>query len=109
MEEIKSTLENERTRLQSQLRDTERDQMQGDNQLQALQQEMENLQATNIRHQQEEKELMARLSNESDERERLQQELHQQKKKVFINVNAIIEQNELKILFLKRLQNWKAV
>lgn len=83
MEEIKTTLESERSRLQNQLRDVERDQMQGDNQIQSLMKDVQALQSDNTRLQAEEKELMARLSNESDERERIQQELHQQKKKVF--------------------------
>lgn len=82
MEEIKLALESEKSRLQNQLRDTERDQMQGDNQIQSLTKELQSLQSNNTRLQAEEKELMARLSNESDERERVQQELHQQKKKV---------------------------
>lgn len=82
MEEIKATLENERSRLQNQLRDIERDQMQGDNQIQNLAKELQTLQSVNTRLQSEEKELMARLSNESDERERVQQELHKEKKKV---------------------------
>lgn len=82
MEEIKSTLEGERARLQTQLRESEREQMQGDNQVQSLGKEMQALQSDNTRLQAEEKELLARLSNEADERERVQQELHQQKKKV---------------------------
>lgn len=99
MEEVKLTLENERTRLSTLLRDAERDQMQGDNQLQSLQQELQSMQAANIRHQGEEKELAARLSNESDERERLQQELHQQKKKVSVLYLKTENQFDIVLIF----------
>lgn len=75
-------MENERSRLQNQLRDAEKDQMQGDNQLQSLTKEIQALQSMNTRLQAEEKDLMARLSNEGDERERVQQELHKEKKKL---------------------------
>jgi rootletin len=70
----------ERTRLQAQVRDLERQQLQVSHQLQSSQEELQRSQANNSQKNAEEKELQARIATEIEERERAQQELHQLKK-----------------------------
>lgn len=82
MEDAKTGLEVERTRLQAQVRDLERQQLQTSHQLQSVHEELQRSHASNAQIQNEEKELQARLSTETEERERAQQELHQLKKQV---------------------------
>lgn len=58
--------------------------MQLQQQLKTTQEELDKSQNTNNQAQNAEKELQARLSNEQEERERLQLQLHQMKKQVRI-------------------------
>lgn len=69
------------------MRDVEKDQVQSEHKVQSLQEELQRTQASNTQQQAEEKELQARLLNETDERERTQQELHQLRKQVFENTH----------------------
>lgn len=80
LEDAKTGLEAERTRLQAQIRDLERQQLQTSHLLQSTQEELQRSHATSAQIQNEEKELQARLTTEIEERERAQQELHQLKK-----------------------------
>lgn len=80
LEETKLSLDNDRTKLQNQLRDSEKDQLQVEHTLQSLQDQLQRAQLASSQQQAEEKDLQARLHNESEERERCQQELHQLKK-----------------------------
>lgn len=86
MEDSKTGLDGERTRLQGQIRDLERQQLQMSHQLQNTQEELQRSHATSTQMQNEEKELQARLASESEERERTQQELHQLKKQAGYSV-----------------------
>jgi rootletin len=79
----------ERTRLQAQVRDLERQQLQVSHQLQSAQEELQRSQANNSQKNAEEKELQARLATEIEERERAQQELHQLKKQASCLVSQI--------------------
>lgn len=72
----------ERTRLQAQVRDMERDALQLQQQLRFTQDELQKCHENNAQAQNEEKELQARLANEIEERERIQLQLHQVKKQV---------------------------
>jgi septal ring factor EnvC (AmiA/AmiB activator) len=82
LEDAKAGLELERTRLQTQVRDLERQQLETSHQLQSAQEELQRSHAATAQIQNEEKELQARLITETEERERAQQELHQLKKQV---------------------------
>jgi regulator of replication initiation timing len=82
LEDAKTGLEVERARLQAQVRDLERQQLQTSHQLQSAHEELQRSHATSAQIQSEEKELQARLTTEIEERERAQQELHQLKKQV---------------------------
>lgn len=82
LEETKLSLDNDRAKLQNQLRDSEKDQLQVEHNLQSLQEQLQRAQVATSQQQAEEKDLQARLLNESEERERCQQELHQLKKQV---------------------------
>lgn len=75
-------MENERTRLQNQIRDVEKEQMVTEHKAQSLQDDLQRAQAAGTQQQAEEKELQARLLNEVEERERSHQEVHQLKKQV---------------------------
>lgn len=82
LEESKGSLENDRTRITTLLKETQ-------NNMTKLTQEHQSAQASIQKMQQNagqkdvlETELQARLSNENEERERVQQELHQLKKQV---------------------------
>lgn len=76
------TIEAERSRLQAQLRDMERELLQLQKQLCFTQDELQKSHENNAQAQSDEKELQARLTNETEERERLQLQLHQLKKQV---------------------------
>ncbi|KAJ8974641.1 hypothetical protein NQ317_019876 [Molorchus minor] len=82
LEDLKASLENERTRLQNQTRDLEKEQLQTEHKVQSLQEELQRTQAAGSQQQAEEKELQARLLNEVEERERAHQEVHQLRKQM---------------------------
>lgn len=82
MEDTRTRLEAERSSLQNQLREQERQNLQTTQQLQALQEDLGRAQNASSTLQSEDKERQARLSSEIEERERAQQELHQLKKQV---------------------------
>jgi len=82
LEDTKATMDVERTRLQAQVRDMERDALQLQQQLRFTQDELQKCHENNAQAQNEEKELQARLANEIEERERIQLQLHQVKKQV---------------------------
>ncbi|XP_072755819.1 uncharacterized protein Root [Anoplolepis gracilipes] len=82
LEDAKATMDVERTRLQAQVRDLEREALQLQQQLRFTQDELQKCHENNSQAQNEEKELQARLANEIEERERIQLQLHQVKKQV---------------------------
>ncbi|XP_024946085.1 rootletin isoform X3 [Cephus cinctus] len=82
LEDMKTAIDAERTRLQTQLREMERDAMQLQQQLRHSQDELQKSRSASSQAQNEERELQARLANETEERERLQLQLHQLKKQV---------------------------
>ncbi|XP_014470851.1 PREDICTED: centromere-associated protein E [Dinoponera quadriceps] len=82
LEDAKTTMDVERTRLQTQVRDMERDALQLQQQLRFTQDELQKCHENNAQAQNEEKELQSRLANETEERERIQLQLHQVKKQV---------------------------
>ncbi|XP_032664691.1 rootletin isoform X3 [Odontomachus brunneus] len=82
LEDAKTTIDVERTRLQTQVRDMERDVLQLQQQLRFTQDELQKCHENNAQAQNEEKELQSRLANETEERERIQLQLHQVKKQV---------------------------
>lgn len=82
LEDLKISLESERNRLQSQLRDVEKDQLGAEHQIETIKQEIQRCQAANLQQQAEEKELQSKYMNEVEERERSHQEVHQLRKQV---------------------------
>jgi len=82
LEDAKATMDVERTRLQAQVRDMEREALQMQQQLRFTQDELQKCHENNAQAQNEEKELQARLANEIEERERIQLQLHQVRKQV---------------------------
>lgn len=82
MEDIKLSLEKERTVLQDHIKDAEQKLQQTEQNLQSLQEDLQKSQSSSTKQQAEEKELQARLLNEVEERERSHQEAHQLKKQV---------------------------
>ncbi|XP_077281306.1 ciliary rootlet coiled-coil, rootletin isoform X2 [Temnothorax americanus] len=89
LEDTKATMDVERTRLQAQVRDMERDALQLQQQLRFTQDELQKCHENNAQAQNEEKELQARLANEIEERERIQLQLHQVKKQVIDLDNSL--------------------
>ncbi|XP_012540791.1 rootletin [Monomorium pharaonis] len=89
LEDAKTTMDVERTRLQAQVRDMEREAMQLQQQLRFTQDELQKCHENNAQAQNEEKELQARLANEIEERERIQLQLHQVKKQVIDLDNSL--------------------
>lgn len=79
---MKGSLDHDRARLQNQIRDLEKEQLQTEHKVQSFQEELQRAQAAGSQQQQEEKELQSRLLNEVEERERSHQELHQLRKQV---------------------------
>lgn len=75
-------MENERNRLQNQIRDLEKDQLETEHKAQSIHDQLQRSQAASSQQQVEEKELQARLLNEVEERERAHQEIHQLRKQV---------------------------
>lgn len=82
LEDLKISLENERTRLQNQLRDVEKDQLGAEHQIETIKQELQRKDAAILQQQAEEKELQSKYLNEVEERERSHQEVHQLRKQV---------------------------
>lgn len=72
----------ERTRLQTQVHDMERDALQLQHQLRFTQDELQKCHDNNAQAQNEKKELQAKLLNETEERERTQLQLHQMREQV---------------------------
>lgn len=79
---MKVNVDAERSRLQAQIRDMEKEILQLQKQLHFTQDELQKSHQSNAQAQNDEKELQARLTNETEERERLQLQLHQVKKQV---------------------------
>ncbi|XP_015432669.1 PREDICTED: LOW QUALITY PROTEIN: rootletin [Dufourea novaeangliae] len=90
LEDMKVTIDAERSRLQAQLRDMERETLQLQKQLRFTQDELQKSHESNAQAQSDEKELQARLTNETEERERLQLQLHQVKKQL-VDVDNSLE------------------
>lgn len=82
MENAKATIDVERTRLQTQVHDMERDALQLQHQLRFTQDELHKCHENNSQAQNEKKELQAKLLNETEERERMQLQLHQMREQV---------------------------
>ncbi|CAG9769436.1 unnamed protein product [Ceutorhynchus assimilis] len=82
LEEVKVSLEQERSRIQNQMRELEKEQLQTEHKVQSVQEELQRAQTAGTQQQQEEKELQARLLNEAEERERSHQEAHQLRKQM---------------------------
>lgn len=87
MDEIKVSLDNEKARLQNQMRDLEKEQLQTEHRASNLQDELQRAQTSGTQQQAEEKELQARLLNEVEERERAHQEIHNLRKQVRIDMS----------------------
>lgn len=93
LEDLKVALENERNRLQNQIRDLEKDQLQTEHKVQSIQEELQRSHAASAQQQAEEKDLQARLLNEVEERERSHQEVHQLRKQVCVVIEQILVLN----------------
>lgn len=108
---MKVTIDAERSRLQSQLRDMEQEMLQLQKQLRFTQDELQKSHQSNTQAQNDEKELQARLTNETEERERLQLQLHQVKKQV--NYKADYRNRDMCIFiqqqFVNSWETWKIV
>ncbi|ENN83060.1 hypothetical protein YQE_00578, partial [Dendroctonus ponderosae] len=102
LEEVKGSLDLDRARLQDQIRDLEKEQLQTEHKVQSFQEELQRAQAAGSQPQQEEKELQSRLLNEVEERERSHQELHQLRKQQYLLVH--LEDSRVKE---KRLEDQK--
>lgn len=89
LEDLRVALENERNRLQNQIRDLEKEQLQTEHKVQSIQEELQRSHSANAQQQAEEKDLQARLLNEVEERERSHQEVHQLRKQVCETLTAI--------------------
>lgn len=90
LEDIKLSIENEKNRLQNQIRDLEKEQLQSEHKAQSIYEELQRSQAAGTQQQAEEKELQARLLNEVEERERAHQEVHQLKKQVCTSYSLLL-------------------
>lgn len=82
LEEAKNSLENERTRLSTVLKETQNNLTKLTQEHQTTQNSLQKVQQNSGQKDVLEKELQSRLSNETEERERVQLELHQVKKQV---------------------------
>ncbi|XP_059488079.1 rootletin [Neocloeon triangulifer] len=82
LEDAKTGLDTERTRLQLQLRDVENAALITGQQLSAMKEEKQKLEAAYSQLTQVHSELSSRLTNETDEKERAQQEMHQLRKQM---------------------------
>ncbi|XP_055612940.1 rootletin isoform X2 [Uranotaenia lowii] len=82
LEESRNLLEQEKVRLQTILKETENNVTKLNSELSTAQTSMQQLQSQSTQNDAAEKELQARLTNESEEKERILQELHQIKKQM---------------------------
>jgi len=82
LENAKTAIDMERTRLQTQMHDMERDALQLKHELRSTQDELQKCHDNNAQAQNEKKELQAKLLNESAERERIQSQLYQMEEEV---------------------------
>lgn len=82
LEETKNSMENEKTRLTTLLKETENNLTKTTQELQSSQNNAQKMQSNNSQKDVHEKELQTRLANEIEERERIQQELNTAKKQV---------------------------
>ncbi|XP_065332594.1 rootletin [Cloeon dipterum] len=82
LEDSKTGLDTERTRLQLQLRDVENAALLTGQQLSTIKEEKQKLESAHSQLTQEHNELTSRLANESEEKERAQQEMHQLRKQM---------------------------
>lgn len=82
LEETRSTLENDKVRLQTILKETENNVIKLQQEVTATQSNLQKLQSCNTQKDVLEKEMQARLSNEIEEKERIQQEMHAMKKQM---------------------------
>lgn len=82
LEEARVSLENDRTRITTLLKETQNNMAKLNQEYQAAQASLQKMQQTAGKQDVLENELQARLSNETEERERVQQELQQLKKQV---------------------------
>lgn len=89
LEETKASLENDRTRITTLLKETQNNLTKLNQEYQAAQNSLQKLNQSTSQKDVLENELQARLSNETDERERLQLELQQLKKQVHYTFTLI--------------------
>ncbi|XP_058812044.1 rootletin isoform X2 [Topomyia yanbarensis] len=82
LEESRNLLEQEKVRLQTILKETENNMARTSQELSAAQSNIQKFQSQSTQNDAAEKELQARLTNESEEKERILQELHQIKKQM---------------------------
>ncbi|XP_058462467.1 rootletin isoform X2 [Malaya genurostris] len=82
LEESRNLLEQEKVRLQTILKETENNMTKTYQELSAAQSNLQKFQTQSTQNDAAEKELQARLTNESEEKERILQELHQIKKQM---------------------------
>lgn len=87
LEEARSSLENDRTRITTLLKETQNNMTKLSQEHQAAQANIQKMQQNAGQKDVLETELQARLTNESEERERVQQELQQLKKQVCASLN----------------------
>lgn len=95
MEDVRGSLDNEKARLQNQVRDMEKEQLQVQHRASNLQDELQRAQASGNQQQVEERELQARLLNEVEERERAHQDIHNLRKQVRRFTQIIIVQTSV--------------
>jgi rootletin len=76
LEDVKTGLEIESTRLQAHVRDLERQQLQTSHQLQSVHEELQRPRANNVQIQNEEKELLVRLEDSRGRERQLEDEKH---------------------------------
>lgn len=88
LENTKTTIDMERTRLQTQMHDMERDALQLQHELRFKQDELQKCHENNAQTQNEKKELQAKVLNETEERERIQLQLHQMREQVCTKLHA---------------------
>lgn len=87
LEENRNTMDVDKTRLSTLLKETQNNLTKLTHEHQAAQANIQKMQQNSGQKDVLEKELQARLSNETEERERTHQELHQVKKQVFASAH----------------------
>jgi len=108
LEEIKATLEQEKLKVLNVLKDTEHNMSKVSLELNTTQSDVQKLKSSANQKDDLEKELQARMNNEMEERERVQQELHQVKKQVnkfFVFFIKLFKIYIYPVLFQFKLQN----